>query len=248
MITDMILNFLTTIIPGVAIASALIALVPRKQTLFRIFLYIFVFIILRDSMTPSGLWYLGAEGFFWIRFVPNPVILVLLGFSSIIIAFVIIAKDPGCRELVVWVKDGNIKAVVTGLAGMIIVALPVIIIYSQVDLLTRGGSVPYSVIPAIFVFASGGNLFEEILFRGFVQGYIEKTAGISPVKSAVISGLIFGLCHVFLAYTVTPIGYPLLVFAVYEGLIASFVRMKSGVIAAAITHGGAIFIITSGLI
>ena len=51
-----------------------------------------------------------------------------------------------------------------------------------------------------------------------------------------------------LALTVTDVGYPLLLFALYEGVIAGLVAMKYGVIPAALTHGLAIFIISSGLL
>lgn len=69
-----------------------------------------------------------------------------------------------------------------------------------------------------------------------------------PLHAALASGVTFGLGHIFLALTVTGIGYPLLVFALYEGIIAAMIRMKFGVIPAAITHGMAIFFLASGLI
>ena len=67
------------------------------------------------------------------------------------------------------------------------------------------------------------------------------------MRAAVLSGLLFAACHVFLASTVTDVGPPLLAFALYEGLICAFLRMREGVIAAALAHGTAIFLLASGL-
>jgi uncharacterized protein len=47
---------------------------------------------------------------------------------------------------------------------------------------------------------------------------------------------------------VTGVGYPLLVFTLWEGVIAGVVGAKRGVLPAALTHGGTIFLLSSGLI
>jgi hypothetical protein len=70
----------------------------------------------------------------------------------------------------------------------------------------------------------------------------------SPIKAGVSSGIVFAFCHIFLAITVTGIGYPLLVFTLWEGVIAGIVGARCGVIAATLTHGGAIFLLSSSLI
>ncbi|MCG5219483.1 hypothetical protein [Streptosporangium sp. KLBMP 9127] len=54
-------------------------------------------------------------------------------------------------------------------------------------------------------------------------------------------------CHVFLASTVTVVGWQLLAFTLYEGLICAFLRLRSGVIAA-LAHGIAIFLLAGALI
>ena len=44
------------------------------------------------------------------------------------------------------------------------------------------------------------------------------------------------------------VGWPLLAFTLWEGLICAFLRMRRGVIPAAIAHGLAIFLLSCGLI
>ncbi|MFC7109047.1 hypothetical protein ACFQQB_56800 [Nonomuraea rubra] len=68
------------------------------------------------------------------------------------------------------------------------------------------------------------------------------------MRAALLSAALFAACHVFLASTVTAAGWPLLLFTLYEGLICAFLRLRSGVIAAALAHGTAIFLLASALI
>lgn len=51
-----------------------------------------------------------------------------------------------------------------------------------------------------------------------------------------------------LATTMAEVGWPLLAFTLWEGLICAFLRMRRGVITAALAHGVAIFLLGSGLI
>jgi len=106
--------------------------------------------------------------------------------------------------------------------------------------------VPLSVLPGLLVFALLGNFLEEVLFRGYVLGLLERRYG--SVAAGVLSGVVFSFCHVFLATTVTGIGAPLLAFALWEGIIAGVVGARYGIVPAALTHGGAIFLLSSGLI
>lgn len=62
------------------------------------------------------------------------------------------------------------------------------------------------------------------------------------------STLSYTVGHVFLATTVTNLGAPIIVLALYDGLVCALVRMKSGVISAAISQGMAICVLATGLI
>lgn len=248
MTLELLSGFFIRIFPGMAVAALMLILIPRKLLFFRISIYIMIFIFIRDAMTPAGLWSFGTEGFFWIRFVQDPATLILFGLSSIGFVFAMNRIDPACGELIEWISRDKIKALLTGAAGAVLVVLPVAVYYMNIDISIRGGVVPSAMIPAIFIISFGGNFYEEALFRGYVQGYLEKKESIGRMKAAVISGVMFSFCHIFLASTVTSIGYPILIFALYEGIIAAFVRMKYGMIPATITHGGAIFLLTGGFL
>ena len=68
------------------------------------------------------------------------------------------------------------------------------------------------------------------------------------LQAGISSGVVFAFCHIYLAITVTGIGYPLLVFTLWEGIIVGIVGAKAGVLFSTLAHGGAIFLLSSGLI
>ena len=105
----------------------------------------------------------------------------------------------------------------------------------------------HSLLLPLLVVTLCGNLYEELLFRGFLQGYALER-GVAATRAALIAGTAFATCHVFLASTVTSVGVPLILFAWYEGLVVSFLRLRHGVLPAALAHGLAVFCLASGLL
>ena len=105
---------------------------------------------------------------------------------------------------------------------------------------------PAGLLAALLFLALAGNFAEEVLFRGLLQGRLERTAG--PVRAAALSALLFAACHVFLATTVTDVGLPLLAFTLYEGAVCALVRMRRGVCSRGPDHGLGIFLIASGVL
>jgi hypothetical protein len=108
--------------------------------------------------------------------------------------------------------------------------------------------VPVSLLPFLLFIALSGNLYEEVLFRGYLYGWLTGKEEMRPAAAGLLSGLFFSFGHVFLAFTVTSVGLPLLIFALWEGCLAGLVRSRFGVIPAVLTHGLAVFVVASGLI
>ena len=93
-------------------------------------------------------------------------------------------------------------------------------------------------------FALAANCYEELLFRGLLQQQLR--AWLPAWRAALASGLLFGLCHAFLATTVTQVGAPILVFTVIEGVVAGLVYCRAGLLGASLAHGLAIFALAAG--
>ena len=238
-------TYLLRILPGLALV-ALFLLLIRPQKELRVVLYILAFVLMRDAMTPLGLWSLGAtRGFLWIRLRTDPLFLIIFGVLSLGLVAALYLADRDNREHLVWLRGNRTRGALIGITGSLVVVAPFLLGYSQVEMGARGGPVSRSLLLPILIFALLGNLFEETLFRGYVLSYFEQ--GQPPLVAGIASGLTFAVCHTFLAITVTGVGAPLLVFTLWEGIIAGLVGAKYGVLPATLTHGGAVFLLSSGL-
>jgi hypothetical protein len=237
--------YFARILPGFVLGLGLL-IVFRRHKDIRIVIYLLLFVLLRDAMTQAGLWSLGRAGFFWIRLVPNALFLIFFGVSSALLTLAMVAFDRANRGLLVWQKGHWAAGLLAGLGGALLVAAPFVFFYRWVPIGARGGLVPRNLLLPILVFALLGNFLEESLFRGFVLGRLKGLA--APIWAGVLSGVIFAFCHVFLASTVTDVGWPILVFTLWEGIIAGVVGARFGILPATLTHGGAIFLLASGLL
>jgi membrane protease YdiL (CAAX protease family) len=235
--------YLLRVAPGLILGAAML-LLTRGAAHVRITIYLALFILLRDIMTPLGLWSFGAEGFFWIRLHDDSMFLVF-GVICLALSLGLYWLDWENRSLIHWTRGGVSSGLLRGVVGAAIVVAPLAVLYRYTPIELRGGAVASQSIPAILVFAVFGNLLEETLFRGYVYGVLADK--MAPITAGISSGVVFAFCHIYLASTVTRIGYPLLVFTLWEGIIAGIVGAKSGVLPAALTHGGAIFLLSSGL-
>jgi membrane protease YdiL (CAAX protease family) len=244
---EQIISYNLRILPGLILAVVFLILIPRNMRGVRIFAYIMIFILIRDAMTPLGFWSFGTGGFFWIRFAPDPLLLLILGLSSLGLAAAMYLLEPGLKDLVCWITGRPVTGFMVGVLAVIAITAPLSVIYRFVPLVDRGGSVAIYMLAPLLVVTLLGNLYEEFLFRGYFQGYL-LARGINGLRAAIASGTVFAFGHVFLASTVTSVGAPLLVFVWYEGIIVSLVRMRYGMLPAALAHGGAIWVLAAGLV
>ncbi|MFI6541167.1 lysostaphin resistance A-like protein [Nonomuraea sp. NPDC050547] len=242
-----LLPYSVRILPGLLLIGGCFTLARgERDPLLRIVLLIFGFVLIRDAMTPIGFWRLGTTGVApWLRLTDHAGVLLVFGVSTLGLTALILRLDRGLRAMVSWGRF-NTATVGMGLGGGALAAAPVLLLSQLAPLSGRGGAVALSLLPALLFFCLAGNLAEEVLFRGFLQGRLETHS--SPRRAAVLSALLFAACHAFLASTVTDVGWPLLAFTLYEGLICAYLRMRSGVIAAALAHGIAIFLLAGALV
>ncbi len=242
---EIIAKYFALVGPGLLLAVLMLALL-RQTPRLRIVVYLALFVLLRDAMTPLGLWFFGGEGFFWIRLSNDPAFLAIFGVSCLGLSLGLYFLDRDNQTLVCWTRGNLLVGVLGGLAAAIAVVAPCFVFYRFTSLSSRGGPVPPPAIPAILVFAFLGNLLEELLFRGYVLGWLAERMAL--MRAGLATGVVFAFCHIYLACTVTNIGYPLLLFTLWEGIIAGVVGAKGGVLASTMTHGGAIFLLSSGLL
>ncbi|WP_010276049.1 CPBP family intramembrane glutamic endopeptidase [Paenibacillus senegalensis] len=244
---ELLMEYSLRVTPGLLLIALCYFLLPHKSVAFRIFLLIFGFILVRDVMTPLGFWQFGTSGgTVWVRFIENGPLLLTLGAVSLVLTAVILRFNRRFNSYLLWIGPNKPVSVAVGLAGALVVLAPFFVMYLFVPIGERGGIVPTNLLLPLLCMALLGNFMEEVLFRGYVQGYLAKLT--TAWRAAILSGLLFGAGHIFLASTVTDLGIAVLLFTVYEGIVCGVVRMKYGIVASTLTHGLTIFVLASGLI
>lgn len=222
--------------PGLALLGAWFALTPKTQIALRILILLLAFVLMRDVMTPLGMWKLGSE--VQIAFSANAFVLAMLGGLSAVLVMLLSRLAPQLWRLMRWTLGNPGTGLLAGLAVGCLIGVP-LRVYQGID---PSGIHGYWVwLPGMVVLAYGANALEEVLFRGFLQGYLEQQ--VSPLRAALISGVAFAACHTFLALSVTQLGWPVLLFTLIEGLACGVVRMRYGVLPAILAHGTAILLI-----
>lgn len=234
-----LLPYTARILPGLLLIGVCFAL--AREPLLRIVALVLGFVLIRDAMTPLGFWRIGTSGPApWLRFADDAGLLLVFGAVTLLLTAAVLRLDGELRALVRW---GRPITALAGLGGGLLIAGPVLLLSLSVPVAERGGPVAAGLLPALLFFALAGNLAEEVLFRGLLQGYLERSG---PVRAALLSAVMFAACHAYLASTVTDLGWPLLAFTLYEGLICAFLRLRYGVLPAALAHGLAIFLLAAG--
>lgn len=242
-----IIAYAWRITPGLLLITLTYLLLPKESVISRIFMLVFAFILIRDAMTPAGFWKFGVSAnTIWLRFADNGTLLLILGAASILFTLLILRLNTSLKETIVWFGKNKVTSLLVGFVGALVVVTPILLTYLFGPIEERGGGVPATLwLPLLFL-ALSGNWLEEVLFRGYVQGYLSRMTG--RWKAALLSGLLFAVGHIFLSATVTDLGVFILLFTFYEGIICAIVRMNHGVIASTLTHGIAIFILAAGFI
>ena len=142
------------------------------------------------------------------------------------------------RPFLVWRKGSLVEGAAVGLCAGAAIGLGAAAVSGLSPMLWDFAP---GFILALVILVYGGNLLEEVLFRGYLQGRLESY--VTPLRAALLSGLVFAACHSYLAITVTNAGWPILVFTAIEGITCGFVRLRYGIWAAALTHGTAILLV-----
>ena len=222
-------TYLLHLSPGLALCALWFWLTPRAASGLRILILILTFILVRDAMTPAGLWSLGTG--MQLGFSSNPLVLAALGLMSLGLVTLLPRAAPDLWRLIDWRTNGLWLGLLVGCA----IGLPLRLwqgVTFNGDGLWLGG---------LLVLAYGGNALEEVLLRGLLQGHLAQHT--TALRAALGSAVAFAACHVFLALTVTQAGWPVLLFTLIEGLACGLLRMRYGVPATIAAHGTAILLI-----
>src|SRR5437868_8412639 len=115
--------YLVRVAPGLVLGAAVLFLLRREPRL-RIALYLALFVLLRDAMTPLGLWAFGTDGFFWIRLHNDPWFLVAFGLSCRGMSLALYFLDRENQPLFQWTRGSVAQGLLWGIGGAAIVVAP----------------------------------------------------------------------------------------------------------------------------
>ena len=231
-----LIDYALYLLPGLLLFGLWFALTPKSLPALRICVLLAAFVLMRDVMTPLGMWALGSE--VQVAFTANAFVLAALGGMSLLLIAGLVRVAPELARLILWSRGNRAVGLVAGLAVGALIGVP-LRLYQGIETSEIPGYWVW--LPGMVVLAYGANALEEVLFRGFLQGYLEQH--VTPLRAALISGVAFAACHGFLALSVTQLGWPVLVFTLVEGLACALVRMRYGVFPATMAHGTAILLI-----
>lgn len=205
----------------------------------------------------------------WLRFTDDPLALLVMAAASLALVAAILWACRDLRWTVLWTGRRWWASVLVGLLGAVLIVVPFLFLYGTlgqwipalhsvapalsmpvVPVDNRGGAVAGGVLVVLALFALCGNLVEEVLFRGFLQAHLEDQlpGRTGRWRAALLSALIFAAGHLYLAYNLTGLGWPILAFTAFEGLVCAVIALRHGVLGATVAHAGAIFLLASGLV
>ena len=92
-------DYLLRCLPAFCVVGAYFVLVPRRFVELRLLGSLLAFFVLRDAMTPVGLWSLGTEGGFWLRVLPETWLGIVVGVACVAIVVLMNRIDRPHLEL-----------------------------------------------------------------------------------------------------------------------------------------------------
>ncbi len=240
---ELLLNeYVFKLVPAFVVAALFLLSLPKRWAIPRILLHIACFVLARDAMTAPGFWQINRGS---LRLSASPEILYALSLFSAALAYGIYKLEARANQPFNFLRPGRHlgHSLLTASLAIAAVLLLVGVGKSCFALPSLPPPNPSYFLP-ILVFALIGNAYEELLFRGLLQETIATYT--TSLHAAWLSALAFCFCHIFLAFNLTQIGTPLLVFTLIEGLAAAFAYRQSGFLAVCLTHGLVIFVMAMG--
>src|SRR5262249_39567659 len=152
-------------------------------------------------MIASSVWQITSD--LQLRFVTNPLILVVLSLLSLFLVFLSTLEVEKAQEDLHWVKGSWIKGLACGLASAGLIYLPVFLVRRVVSQYLTGSPLPApegtSLIFSILTLSLTGNLLEEVLYRGYLQSYFESLK-LSGLRVILLSAISFSAFHSYLGF------------------------------------------------
>jgi hypothetical protein len=136
---ETIATYCVRVVPGLVLGAGLLFL-ARRQPRLRVVLYLALFVLLQDAMTPLGLWSFDPQGFFWIHLHSDPWFLVAFGVACLGLSLGLYYLDQDNRPLFRRTRGSVPVGLLWGVGGALAAVAPFVAIYQQTAVESRGGA------------------------------------------------------------------------------------------------------------
>lgn len=117
-----LINYASHVAPGLVLFGVWFALTPRALTAMRILILLAAFVLMRDAMTPLGLWVLSRE--VQVAFSANAFVLAVLGGLSVLLIMLLARIAPQLWRLVRWTIGNPVVGLGVGLVVGCLIGVP----------------------------------------------------------------------------------------------------------------------------
>jgi|GEM_PF-6226918 len=235
---ELLLELLWILVPFLLVMLLLYVIVARKKVVWKIVIFIISFIIIETVLLYKQLWWLqGKQSKLEIEFTSDGWILFTLSLIGLLIVVGFILFQVKLNRYVIWTNKNIFKSFMYGSIGAIVLTIPIILLNIHTF-----GEVPFdgnlSLLISIILFIVVGKSIEELIFRGYLQGYLDRLY--SPFMSGFIATAIYSLLH-FVILSLTREHYLLATIqSIYIGIICSYLRYRFGILASTLANALAI--------
>lgn len=119
---SLLIDYGVYLLPGLSLCALWFWLTPKTQPGLRIAILLLSFVLMRDVMTPLGLWSLSGD--VQIGFISNPFMVAVLGALSLAIIAALARIAPDLWELVVWRKRNLVVGLILGITVGCAIGIP----------------------------------------------------------------------------------------------------------------------------
>src|SRR5699024_6887699 len=137
----LLMDYFLRLLPSLIVVVAIYLLVPQEITVFKIFVLIFGFILMRDAMTPLNIWEFGVNGnVLWLRFIDDALILIAISLLSLLVTLLIYFSNRHLTSNFIWFKtNSKSRSLFIGALAALLIAIPFMLPYLSIPITDRGG-------------------------------------------------------------------------------------------------------------
>lgn len=232
---ELLIELLWIACPFLLVMFLLYKLAARKNVIWKIVIIIGCFVVIRTLLFYEQVWWIQDEhGKLLIDFTSDTWLLITLSLIGILIVVGCFLFQMKLNLYVKWASDSVIKSIIFGLISSIFLISPMLLwnFYTLWPLRTVESA---SLLVSVAAFIIIDKFIEELVFRGYLQGYLDRFY--SPLKSNILTTSVYSLSHLLILIIMGQHFLFVFVYSIFAGFIFSGLRNRYGIVSSALANG-----------